>query len=66
MINGVAAPIYYVAPGQLSVIAPGTNPYSLTQIQVINNGVASNTVTVPVNQTAPGVYTIPAGGIMPR
>lgn len=63
LINGVAAPIYYVTSGQLAVITPSANPYSLAQIQVINNNVPSNIVTVPVYKTAPGVYTIPSGGI---
>jgi len=63
MINGVAAPIYYVSPGQLAVITPSSNPFALAQIQVINNNVASNTVTMTVNKTTPGVYTIPSGGI---
>jgi uncharacterized protein (TIGR03437 family) len=63
MINGVAAPIYFVTAGQLAVITPAANPYSLAQIQVINNGNASNVVTVPVYKTVPGVYTIPSGGV---
>ncbi|HEX4275559.1 MAG TPA: hypothetical protein VHZ74_09410 [Bryobacteraceae bacterium] len=63
MINGVAAPIYYVTPGQLAVITPSANPYSLATVQVINNGVSSNIVTMPVFQTVPGVYTVPSGGV---
>lgn len=63
LINGTAAPLYFVTPGQLAAITPyGTaGPYA--SVQVINNGVASNTVTVPVNTTVPGVYTIPSGGV---
>jgi uncharacterized protein (TIGR03437 family) len=63
LINGVAAPIYYVTPGQISVISPASIPGPLAQIQVINNGVPSNTVTVPLNVTAPGVFTIENNGI---
>jgi uncharacterized protein (TIGR03437 family) len=59
LVNGVAAPIYFVSTGQLVVITPAANPFALAQIQVLNNNVASNVVTVPVYQTAPGVY----GGI---
>jgi uncharacterized protein (TIGR03437 family) len=62
LVNGVAAPIYYVTPGQISVISP-TNISTLAQIQVINNGVPSNIVTVPVNVTAPGAFTIENNGI---
>ncbi len=71
IINNVAAPIYFVSSGQLAVIVPSANPYSLAQIQVINNGVSSNVVTTvlgapgsaPTNVTAPGVYTNPSGGV---
>jgi uncharacterized protein (TIGR03437 family) len=62
-INGVAAPIYFVSPSQLAVIVPSADPFSLAQIQVLNNGVTSNVVTQVLNKTVPGVYTIPSGGI---
>jgi uncharacterized protein (TIGR03437 family) len=63
LINGVASPIYFVTSGQLAVITPAATTSSLAQVQVINNGVPSNIVTVPVFQTVPGVYTIPSGGV---
>jgi len=63
LVNGAAAPIYFVSGGQIGVITPAANPYSRAQIQVINNGTASNTVTMPVYKTVPGVYTIPSGGV---
>jgi len=63
LINGVAAPIYYVTPGQISVISPSVDPYSLATIQVINKNVSSNVVTVPLNTTTPGVFTIENNGI---
>jgi uncharacterized protein (TIGR03437 family) len=62
-INGIPAPIYYVTPGQIAVIAPAGNTFSVAQIQVTNNGVPSNIVTVPVNQTAPGVFTLSNSGL---
>jgi uncharacterized protein (TIGR03437 family) len=58
LINGVAAPIYYVTQGQLAVIVPAGNTFPVAQIQVINNGVASNVVTEFVGKTAPGVFTL--------
>jgi uncharacterized protein (TIGR03437 family) len=63
MINGVAAPIYFVSSRQVAVIVPSQNPYPLAQIQVINNGASSNVVTVSVNPTTPGIYTNPSGGV---
>jgi uncharacterized protein (TIGR03437 family) len=67
-INGINAPIYYVSPTQVSVIVPFENPFSVAQISVINNGVASNNgvaVTVFVDKSAIGLFTTPAGGIGP-
>jgi uncharacterized protein (TIGR03437 family) len=66
-INGYNAPIYYVSPTQISVIAPFENTFSIAQIQVTNNGTQSNTVTVPVNMSTPGVFTLDSrfGGLGP-
>ncbi len=57
LINGTPVPINYVSPGQLDVVVPLGNTFSLAQIQVINNGIASNVVTELVNTTTPGVFT---------
>jgi len=62
-INGTLAPIYYVSPGQASVIVPYSATAPVAQIQVTNNGVASNAVTVYSASTAPGVFTNPVGGL---
>lgn len=62
MINNRAAPIYYVSPGQVSVIVPYATELSYAQISVVNNGAQSNTVTVLMNATVPGVFTVPPGG----
>jgi uncharacterized protein (TIGR03437 family) len=65
MINDVAAPIYYVSPTQISVVVPYiTNPLSVAQIQVINNGSNSNVVTQFTGETSVGAFTNnPEGGI---
>lgn len=73
MINGVAAPVAFVSPTMVSAIVPYTlfNPAmtgttlqtSIANIQVINNGTASNTITAPVRMTAPGIFTVPADGL---
>ena len=56
-INGISAPIYYVTPTQLSAIVPYAVTSGVAQVQVINNGAASNTVTMQVAATAPGILT---------
>jgi uncharacterized protein (TIGR03437 family) len=59
LFDGVAAPITYVSSGQVNVIVPyrvaGT---ATTRIQVISQGKATNTITVPVAASSPGVFAI--------
>jgi uncharacterized protein (TIGR03437 family) len=62
-VNGLPAPVQFVSPGQISAIVPYAVGSSIAQIQVNNNGVLSNVVTEFVNLTAPGVFTVPAGGL---
>lgn len=62
-MNGIAAPIYVVSPGQISAIVPYGVTTPIAQIQVINNGSPSNTVTAFTSLTAPGIFTVPAGGL---
>jgi uncharacterized protein (TIGR03437 family) len=52
-----------VSATQLSAIVPFETTASIAQIQVINNGTASNVVTEFLNATNPGIFTNPAGGI---
>jgi uncharacterized protein (TIGR03437 family) len=64
MINGVAAPLNYVSPTQISVVVPFVITQSVAQIQVINNGTSSNIVTQFVGSSSAGVFTYdPSGGI---
>lgn len=62
-INNVAAPIYVVSSGQVSVIVPSAITAATAQIQVVNGSGTSNAVTMFVDQTAPGVFTNPVGGL---
>lgn len=57
LINNVPAPISYVSSGQVAVLVPFEITAAVAQIQVINDGRASNVVTEFVNQTTPGVFT---------
>ncbi len=66
MIDGIACPLYYVSPTQLSVIVPyevATNQTGLANIQVLNNKVASNTVQLYLTDAAPGSFSQTANGI---
>jgi len=66
LINGTAAPIYYVSPSQISAIVPYSlhaNGSGVATVQIVNNGVKSNTVTMFVSTTAPGIFTQDANGL---
>jgi uncharacterized protein (TIGR03437 family) len=62
-INNRPAPIYYVSPTQVAVIVPFGTAEEIAQVQVFKNGTASNAVTAFVYKSAPGVFTVPPGGI---
>jgi uncharacterized protein (TIGR03437 family) len=64
IINGIAAPINFVSPTQISVVVPFETTQSVAQIQVINNSKPSNTVTQFVGTSSAGVFTYdPSGGV---
>lgn len=62
-INGLPAPIYYVTPGQISVIVPYAVTTPVAAIQVTNGDTASNTVTSLINLSTPGVFTTLQNGV---
>jgi uncharacterized protein (TIGR03437 family) len=63
MINGVAAPIYFVSPAEIDAIVPYGTTGSVTQIQVVNSQGSSNLVTQFTGETSTGVFTNnPVGG----
>ncbi len=64
LVNGAAAPIYYVTTGELAFVVPfATASFPVASIQVISNNVASNVVTMLVNSTTPGVFTANSSGL---
>jgi uncharacterized protein (TIGR03437 family) len=75
LVNGTAAPIYYVSPGQINfeipIDASTTNGGGGT-VQVVRNGTPGNLVYVDINARAPrfitfdggyGIMTTPAGAL---
>jgi uncharacterized protein (TIGR03437 family) len=65
-IDGIACPIYYVSPTQLSVIVPygvASNMTGLANIQVTNNNVPSNVVQMYLTDASPGSFSQNANGI---
>lgn len=61
-IGGIAAPLYYVGPGQINCVVPYGVTGATVDIVVKNGSVASNTVTVALANTAPGIFTQDGGG----
>lgn len=54
MVNGVAAPLYYVGAGQINFQIPyGLIPGSLATVQVISNSTAGNLRSVTINAVSP-------------
>ena len=63
-IDGIPAPIYSVSPGEVIILVPWeVSQDTYAQIVVTNNGIASNAVTVYLNDTAPGMFTTGQNGI---
>ena len=63
MINDIPTRIYSVEAGVVTVMVPYKIQGYIAKIQIINGGTESDTVTAFVGQTAPGVFTLPPGGI---
>lgn len=61
--NGIAAPLFYVSAGQISAMVPSGVTGPVVQVQVTNNGTASNLVDQFVYTTSPALFTIPSDGV---
>jgi uncharacterized protein (TIGR03437 family) len=60
--DGVAAPLFYISPGQINAQAPySLEGRSSTQVRVIRKGLMSNTLSIPVAAAAPALFTYPDG-----
>jgi uncharacterized protein (TIGR03437 family) len=64
-VNGVAAPLYYVSPGQINFQVPWGTPTSGTvTVAVQVNGGSSNTASVAVGTAAPGLFNASGAAIV--
>ena len=65
-VNGVAAPLYYVSPGQLNIQIPyEAAENGMATLQINNNGQATSQ-TFPLATAAPGIFTDQTGAIVPN
>jgi uncharacterized protein (TIGR03437 family) len=61
-VNGVAAPLDFVSPGQINFQVPWATPTTGTvNVAVVVNGGSSNIAAVPVATAAPGLFILPGG-----
>lgn len=65
LINGKAAPLYYVSATQINCLVPYSTATGTATVVVQSGGKNSNTVTVPVAPTAPGIYSLDQSGTGP-
>lgn len=64
LFDGAAAPMIYASAGQVNVVAPfALAGKSQTTVQVEYNGVQSSGQTLPVVQSAPGIFTSLGTGV---
>lgn len=64
LFNGFPAPLVYVSPTQVNWQIPSNAPVGTATVQVIQNGIAGNTVAIAVSATAPGVFSYDGLGIV--
>ena len=64
-INGVAAPLFFVSPLQINAQVPFSTAGTAAAMVVTNGGVASNTISVPLGATSPGVFSNSFDGLGP-
>ena len=65
MFDNVAAALTYASAGQVNAVVPyevAGNANAQTNVQVIYQGTASNTVTMPVVASTPAIFTLDSSG----
>jgi uncharacterized protein (TIGR03437 family) len=62
-INGVLAPLFYVAPGQINLVVPGGLTAGTATVVILSTASGgTNSGTALVGASAPGVFTTDASG----
>jgi len=57
-VNGKAAPILFITPGQVNFQVPWETAAGNASVTVTVNGKTSNTVSIPVLTASPGLFTV--------
>ncbi|HEY1340578.1 MAG TPA: hypothetical protein VGF59_23865, partial [Bryobacteraceae bacterium] len=61
VVNGVAAPLLYLSPGQINFQVPWETTGAAAAVTVRINGGDSNPISTPLRTAAPGLFTVPSG-----
>ena len=61
LVNGTAAPIYYISASEIDFAVPWETAGSEAAIAVVSGGTTSNTISVPI-QIAPQIFTLNNSG----
>lgn len=64
-VDGVPAPLFFVSPGQINIQTPFAVQGPTATIAVTNGGATSNSVTVPVADSSPGIFSARQTGFGP-
>ncbi len=56
--DGVPAPLLYVSSGQVNAVVPYSVGGASTQLRVVYQGKPTNTITLPVVASSPGIFAI--------
>ncbi len=65
LVNDAPAPLYFVSPGQISLLIPYAAQPGTARVVAIVNGVRAPEVRVRVAATAPGVFSLGQSGYGP-
>jgi uncharacterized protein (TIGR03437 family) len=63
MVNGIPAPVYAISPTQINAVVPYGVAGSTATFTATVNGAPSNSVTVPLAATAPGIFSQSSNGL---
>ncbi len=63
MFNGIAAPLFFVAPGQINAMVPFGVTGTSASVQVINSAGQSEIRTIPIAPQSPAIFTANQTGV---
>jgi uncharacterized protein (TIGR03437 family) len=63
LINDRPSPLYYVGPDRVSLLVPQATTAGTANVVAVAGGNRSNTIQLPVAQTAPGVFSASSNGV---